>query len=178
MTARPGAAALASGATLEAGRLRLRMFHEGDLDGLAALYGDAETMRHIGDGRVLSREETWRAIAGMLGHWALRGYGMWALERCDDGRLIGRVGYLHPEGWPGLEIGWLLERSAWGQGYAREAAVAALAWGRHERGLRQLISLIRAGNLPSERLALHLGARLDGEVQMMGSPANLFRYPA
>lgn len=158
-------------------RLRLRAFVQADLDAYAAMSADAEVMRYIGEGHPVARDMAWRQMAAFLGHWMLRGYGMWALERRDDGRLIGRVGYLHPEGWPGLEIGWLLERSAWGQGYAREAAAAALAWGRHELGLRQLISLIRAGNLPSERLALHLGAQLAGEVQMMGAPANLFRYP-
>ena len=158
-------------------RLRLRAFAQGDLDAYAAMSADAEVMRHIGEGHPVGRDIAWRQMAAFLGHWPLRGYGMWALERRDDGRLIGRVGYLHPEGWPGLEIGWLLERQAWGQGYAREAAAAALAWGRGGPGLRQLISLIRAGNAASERLALHLGARLEGQVPMMGAPANLFRYP-
>jgi len=116
-------------------------------------------------------------MAAFLGHWVLRGYGMWAVERRSDGVLIGRAGFLNPEGWPGLEIGWLLERAAWGQGYAFEAASAAIDWGRRERGMTRLISLIRAANVRSELLARRLGAELEGEVELMGSAANLFRYP-
>ena len=47
-------------------------------------------MRYLGTGVTLSRDDTWRAIAGMLGHWQLRGYGMWALESRQTGELVGR----------------------------------------------------------------------------------------
>ena len=176
MTALPGAAALASGATLEAGRLRLRMFHEGDLDGLAALYGDAETMRHIGDGRVLTREETWRAIAGMLGHWALRGYGMWAIELKATGEPIGRAGFIDPEGWPEFELGWHLAKAHWGRGYATEAVAFALGYARARLGRTRVISLIRPGNAASIRVAERIGMRPDGELDLLGAPA--LRYAA
>ena len=65
----PGMAALASGLGLETPRLVLRQFEERDLDPLAAMYADPETMRHLGTGATFSRGETWRAIGGMLGHW-------------------------------------------------------------------------------------------------------------
>ena len=157
-------------------RLRLRAFVEADLDAYAAMSADAEVMRYIGEGLPVGRDIAWRQMAAFLGHWMLRGYGMWALEQRSSGRLIGRVGFINPEGWPGLEIGWLLERPSWGQGLALEASRAALHWGRQESGLHGLISLIRPDNLPSERLALRLGAHLEGQVTMMGSVANLFRH--
>ena len=178
MTALPGAAALASGATLEAGRLRLRMFREGDLDGLAAMYGDAETMRHIGDGRVLSREETWRAIAGMLGHWALRGYGMWALELEATGELVGRVGFIDPPGWPGFELGWLVARPHWGKGYATEAARVALDHAVVALGRERVISLIRPGNRASARVAAKIGMRQESVIEFLGGPVEVHAYPA
>lgn len=159
-------------------RLRLRAFEQADLDRYAAMCADAEVMRHIGEGGAVGRDVAWRQMAAFLGHWALRGYGMWAIERRDDGTLIGRAGFLHPEGWPGLEVGWLLERAAWGQGLAFEAARAAIDWGRRERGMGELISLIRDGNTRSEALALRLGARHDGDVELMGAPAQRFRYDA
>lgn len=162
---------------VETTRLRLRPFAEPDLDPYAAMSADAEVMRYIGDGQPVGRDIAWRQMAAMLGHWALRRHGMWAIERRDDGLLIGRAGFIHPEGWPGLEIGWLLARPAWGGGYAFEAARAALDWGRRERQLRGVISLIRPGNVRSEALARRLGARLDGAVEMMGAPANVFRHP-
>jgi RimJ/RimL family protein N-acetyltransferase len=75
---------------------------------------DLEVMRYIGDGQVLDRRQSWREIALHVGHWALRGYGQWALERKEDGASIGRAGLWNPPGWPGLEIGWKLARDAWG----------------------------------------------------------------
>src|SRR5438270_11120929 len=98
---RPTAASI-----LETERLRLRPFRESDWDAYAAMCADAEVMRHLGTGATLSRDETWRAIASMLGHWTLRGYGMWAIESRETGELVGRTGFLDPPGWPGFELRW------------------------------------------------------------------------
>ena len=49
------------------------------------------------------RAETWRALAGNLGHWLFRGYGMWALADKESDALVGRVGFLHPPGWPDFD---------------------------------------------------------------------------
>jgi RimJ/RimL family protein N-acetyltransferase len=131
-------------------------------------------MRYIGNGQVLGAGEAWRSMAVMLGHWQLRGYGMWALEHGDSGALIGRVGYIDPPDWPGFELGWLLAREHWGHGYAREAAAAAL---RHAFDVLQrdrVISLIRPPNLRSIALAESLGCRLAGRVELMGSEALVY----
>ena len=159
-------------------RLRLRAFVQADLDAYAAMCADAEVMRHIGAGGAVGRDVAWRQMALFLGQWALLGYGMWALERRSDGRLIGRVGFLNPEGWPGNELGWLLAREAWGQGYAFEAASAALAFGRRELGLDgELISLIRADNARSIRLAERLGATRGDPIDLLGGSALVYRHP-
>ena len=97
--------------TLETERLRLRAFREDDLDAFAAIYADAEVMRFIGDGNVADRDGTWRVMSLLLGHWQLRGYGIWAAEEKETGALVGRIGLWNPEGWPGLEVGWLLRDS-------------------------------------------------------------------
>lgn len=158
-------------------RLRLRAFVQGDLDDYAAMCADEEVMRHIGAGGSVGRDVAWRQMALFLGQWALLGYGMWALERRSDGRLIGRAGFLNPEGWPGNELGWLLARDAWGQGYAFEAASAALAFGRRELGLGALISLIRPDNTRSIRLAERLGAANGGPIELLGGSALVYRHP-
>src|SRR5207253_7997909 len=98
-------------ATLETPRLLLRMLRESDLDAYAAMLADPEVMRHLGDGRPLSRPEAWRNLALMVGHWQLRGYGLWAAEERATGALVGRIGLWNPEGWPGLEVGWTLRRA-------------------------------------------------------------------
>ena len=102
--------------TIETERLLLRPFRASDWAPYAAMCADAEVMRYLGTGTTLSREDAWRAIAGMLGHWQLRGYGMWALESRESGALVGRAGFLDPPGWPGFELGWVLAREHWGQG--------------------------------------------------------------
>ena len=96
--------------TLASRRLLLRMFRESDLDAYAAMCGDPEVMRYLGDGYPLTRAEAWRNMALVLGHWQLRGFGLWAVEERATGLLAGRVGCWQPEGWPGLEIGWALRR--------------------------------------------------------------------
>jgi len=157
-------------------RLRLRAFDLADLDGYAAMCADDEVMRYIGSGGPVGRDVAWRHLAMFLGSWALVGRGMWAIERRSDGASIGRAGLLDPEGWPGCELAWLLARDAWGQGYAFEAAQAALAHGRREQGLRDVISLIRPDNARSIALAERLGARSDGPIDFMGGTALLYRH--
>lgn len=163
--------------SLSTARLRLRPFVEADLDAYAAMCADEEVMRYIGSGGAVGRDLAWRQMAMFLGHWALRGYGMWAVERRSDRRLIGRAGFLNPEGWPGNELGWLLERGAWGQGYALEAASAARSFGRDALGIGELISLIRAENTRSIALAGKMGAHNTGPVALMGAEALVFRHP-
>ncbi len=163
--------------TLSTPRLRLRAFTLADLDAYAAMCADEEVMRHIGSGGVVGRDVVWRQLAMFLGQWALLGYGSWAVELRAERRLIGRVGFLHPEGWPGNELSWLLARDAWGQGYAKEAALAARSFGRDALGVGELVSLVRAGNTRSIKLAETLGAVNRGPVEFLGGPSLCFVHP-
>ena len=127
-------------------RLVLRAFGESDLDVYARMCGDAEVMRYIGDGHTLSRDEAWRNMALIIGHWHLRGFGLWAVEERRSGTFVGRVGCWQPEGWPGLEVGWALDRAFWGKGYATEAALHAIDFAFNRLGQDRVISLIQPGN--------------------------------
>src|SRR5438552_510614 len=111
--------------TLETERLTLRMLRDSDVDAYAEMVTDPEIMRFIGDGKPISREFSWRSVAAMIGHWHLRGYGYWAAVERSTGQLVGRVGFWNPEGWPGFELGWMLRKRYWGQGFATEGARAA-----------------------------------------------------
>ena len=92
-----------AGVSLETDRLLLRPFRDGDHEPYAAMCADEEVMRYIGAGVTLSSPDAWRSMAGILGHWALRGYGMYAIEVKATGALAGRVGFIDPPGWPGNE---------------------------------------------------------------------------
>jgi RimJ/RimL family protein N-acetyltransferase len=159
---------------LETARLRLRPFAAGDWPAYAEMCADAEVMRYIGAGQIQSADEAWRSMAFFIGHWSLLGYGMWALEHRDHSTLLGRVGFIDPPGWPGFELGWLLGRSNWGHGYAREAAAAALQHAFDVLQRERVISLIRAGNQRSVAVAEAIGATLQGSTQMMGSEALVY----
>ena len=108
--------------TLTTSRLTMRGWREDDAAAYAEMTADPEVMRFMGG--AIDAGESWRQLALFSGHWVLRGYGLWAVER--EGTLIGRVGLWQPDGWPGLEVGWLLARGAWGHGYATEAARASI----------------------------------------------------
>lgn len=174
MSAWPGARHFPGGVTVETERLRLRFMEERDLDALAAIFADAETMKYIGEGKVFNRNETWRSVCGVLGHWVLRGYGMWTVETRAGGVVVGRVGFIDPPGWPGFELGWLIARPQWGKGYASEAARAAYEYALGTLRRDRVISLIRPGNERSVRVAEKLGFVRDGMVEMLGSAAMVY----
>jgi RimJ/RimL family protein N-acetyltransferase len=140
---------------LETERLVLRGWRAEDFEPLAAIHADPETMTFVGGAQ--ERNDAWRSLASLAGHWALRGYGKWAVERKSDGALLGRVGMINPEGWPALEIGWTLGKQYWGKGYATEAARAALDYAFTTQAVDRLISCIDANNVASQAVAKRIG---------------------
>jgi len=140
---------------IETERLILRGWREEDHKPLAAMFADSEVMRFIGG--VQSFNDSWRSMAAIIGHWHLRGFGFWVVERKEDGAFIGRIGLWCPEGWPGMEVGWALARPYWGQGYATEAARASFDYGFRQFAVPKLVSLIHADNRASQRVAERLG---------------------
>lgn len=153
---------------LSTDRLLLRPFQDQDLDAYAAICSDPEVMRYLGDGKPLSRADAWRQMAMILGHWQLRGYGMWAVEERQRNVLIGRIGFWQPEGWPGFELGWTLGRNWWGMGYATEGARIALSFAFTRLGQEHVISLIHPENRASTRVAERLGEHIEGETELFG----------
>src|SRR6266545_1185029 len=135
-------------APVQTERLILRQLCTTDVDNYAEMVGDPEIMRYIGDGKPLARDQSWRSLAAMIGHWHLRGYGYWAVEERASGQLAGRLGFWNPEGWPGFELGWMLRKRHWGRGFATEAGRAALAFAFTRLAQPEVISLIRAENAP------------------------------
>jgi RimJ/RimL family protein N-acetyltransferase len=160
--------------TLTTERLLLRQLREDDLEAYAALNADPEVMRYIGDGEPRARDEAWSGMARLLGHWQLRGYGMYAVEERHTGDLVGRLGLHRPEGWPGLEIGWLIARDRWGSGYAPEGARAVLDLAFQRLGEPRIVSLIHPDNAASIRVAEKLGERLAGTVVVLGQEVLLY----
>jgi RimJ/RimL family protein N-acetyltransferase len=148
-------------------RLLMRGFGGDDLDGWAAICTDSEVTRWVGDPDGLSREDAWRRMAYFIGHWELRGFGQWALVEQATGELVGRAGLLQPEGWLGLEVGWMVARAHWGRGFAPEAGRASIDWARDALGADHIISLIEPENERSARVAEKLGMEVEGHTRIV-----------
>lgn len=141
-------------------RLRLRPWRPDDEAPMAVVNRDPEVTA------LLNRRLDDAGVAGffgmVVGHWQRHGFGPWAVEVRDSGEFVGFAGLAHvppalAEAGPAPELGWRLARSAWGYGYATEAAIAARddAFGR--LGLPEVISIIHPENVRSQRVATKLG---------------------
>lgn len=135
---------------------------------------DPEVVRYMGNGQPATRVQAWRAMATFVGHWSLRGYGLWAVEERATGKFIGRIGLWNPEGWLGLEVGWLLDRAWWGRGLATEGARAALDYAFATLGADHVISVIHPENTRSIRVAEKIGERFEREHDFDGNPALIY----
>ena len=170
-----GAALLGETPALETERLTLRVPQEGDFEAWAEFMA-SDRARFIGG--PLDRGRAWRSFATMLGHWILHGTGPFVFARRESGCALGSTGPWFPAGWPEREIGWTVWRAeVEGQGYAGEAARAALDHAFRELRWPTAVSYIEPGNVRSIALAERLGARRDPEAAHPGeAPLLVYRH--
>jgi RimJ/RimL family protein N-acetyltransferase len=152
-------------------RLILRRWRETDREPFAAMNADREVMRYFRAPR--DREASDAFLDRIDSSFDERGYGLWAVERRDDGLFLGFTGLawqaFEAAFTPAVEVGWRYVHAAWGNGYATEAARAALAFGFERVGLTEIISMTARGNLASQRVMTRIG--------MTRNPADDFDYP-
>jgi RimJ/RimL family protein N-acetyltransferase len=164
-------------ATLAAGVL-LRL-----VAGLHPMWADPEIARYT-IGNPSSPSRTWLRILAYRGHWALLGFGYWAVEEKASGRYVGELGFadfrrdLHPaiQGMP--ELGWVLASNAHGKGYATEGLRAIVAWGDRNFGSLRTACIIRRDNHRSFRIAEKLGYQAFAPVCAAEEPEALLVRPA
>jgi RimJ/RimL family protein N-acetyltransferase len=140
-------------------RLVLRQWRDSDLEPWAELNADPEVMRHFP--AVQSRLESDAMAAGNRAYIDQHGFGLWAVERRVDAVFLGFVGLKaladsNPLA-PAVEAGWRLARHGWGQGYATEAATAAMADGFGRLGLERIVAFTAVSNLPSQAVMQRSG---------------------
>jgi RimJ/RimL family protein N-acetyltransferase len=160
--------------SIETDHLILRAPLESDLDALEA-FNKTERSHLIGG--PLDRANCWRLISNGIGHWALRGFGMWHIHHKSDDRMIGACGFIFREGWDEPELGWNVHDGYEGKSYAFEAASAARAFGADHFNLNGVISYIDPVNHRSIALAQRLGATFEREGNLLGETANIYRHP-
>ena len=181
---------------LETDRLILRHLEWSDLDALHSIMADPDVMRYIGNGFPKTRQQTER----LLGFWIADGerawdehtldrlpqlrraierdahFSLWATVEKESNRLIGRCGLLawDLEGRKETEIGYVIAKSCWGKGYATEAACAIRDYGFERLGFARLLSLIHAGIVASQRVAIKNGMRHERDVKVGQIDAMVF----
>ena len=153
---------------IETARLVLRRWRKEDLGLLESIHADPEVAYWLG-GPIFAALRA-NAIERIEAHFEAHGFGEWAIQRKDDRALIGLAGLRRttlpksPE-MGTVEIGWRLARWAWGQGYAAEAAHAALRDGFERIGLEEVMSWTAEMNRRSRgvmrRIGLKRRPRLD-----------------
>lgn len=149
--------------TLRTRRLCLRAWQSEDRKPFAELNGDAAVMQHFPE--PLSPAQSDELADRIEEHWRREGWGLWAVEiaarRCFAGFVgLSRVAFA-AHFTPAVEVGWRLARPQWGQGYATEAATAAVNYGFETLGLTEIVSFTSVGNLRSRRVMERLGMRRD-----------------
>lgn len=159
----------------ETSRLLLRLPEAGDLEPFIEIHEDPDVKRHmVVIGQHDGRASGWRMLALMIGHWQIRRYGQWTVVEKTTGEVIGRAGLWYPEGWPGLEVGWVIRRSRWGHGFATEAARASLDFAFDTVGADHVISLITPDNARSIRVAEKIGETLEDTRTIGGALVHVY----
>jgi ribosomal-protein-alanine N-acetyltransferase len=156
---------------IETERLILRAWQESDRAPFAAMNADAQVMEFFGFTR--DRAESDRLVERLMAHIDRHGFGFWTLERKEDGAFLGFTGLQHvpfeAAFTPAVEIGCRLARTAWGKGYATEAALASLDHGFGALGLEEIVSFAVAANRRSRAVMERIG--------MEHRPAMDFAHP-
>jgi RimJ/RimL family protein N-acetyltransferase len=155
--------------------LILRAFKPEDFDAFAAIMADGEWTKFVGG--PLDRDRAWRVFAIEIGHWHLKGYGMFALEEKATGTFIGMVGHWDPEGWPEPEIAYTLAQSTTGKGYATEAVQKMIDHTYETLQWPTVVSYIDDANEASQKVAARVGAIAEDLIELKGHPTRVHRHP-
>ncbi|OJF13376.1 GNAT family N-acetyltransferase [Couchioplanes caeruleus] len=147
---------------LKTARLMLRQWRDDDTLPWAAMNADPLVREHFPS--ILTYEQSAASASSFRDELARRGWGWWALEVAATGEFVGMAGLDPVEpGLPfqGVEVGWRLARSAWGQGYATEAGHACLDYGFDVLDLPEILSITATGNERSRAVMHRLGMTHD-----------------
>lgn len=154
-----------NGFIFESERLGFRRWKADDRGVFARMNADPQVMEYFPD--MLTPAESDRLIERFERHTEEKGFGIWAVERKEDGVFIGFIGLMEvgfDAGFQGaVEIGWRLDNKFWKQGYATEGARACLDYAFGVLGLDEILSFTATLNQPSETVMKRIGMKKAGE---------------
>lgn len=160
--------------TLETERLTLRGPKPEDAEAYMRFY-TSERAQYVGGPK--TRRAAWDLFGTVMGHWVLRGYGMFVVTHRGADQALGIVGHWFPETRPEKEVGWVLfSEEHEGQGIAFEAAQACVDHAWNVLNWDHMVSYIDLGNARSCALAERLGAVLDHDAATLEKPCHVYRH--
>ncbi len=146
-------------------RIGFRNWTNEDLDEFAILNSDEEVMEHFP--KTLTSYEVRDLIIKLKKHFSENGFTYYAVEVLDSREFIGMIGLAFQEYktrfTPAIDIGWRLNRKAWGKGYATEGAKRCLEYGFNELDIKKIISVCTINNRKSENVMKKIGMTKIGE---------------
>lgn len=161
---------------LETERLLLRNLKADDFPVYQRFFSDVEASAAYGG--PLSPQLAWRRLALDLGHWALRGYGLWAVTVKSTGQMVGAAGLYWPYGWPRSELTWWIVPEARRKGYAFEASRAVVGFAYRTLKWREVETHMNDANAAARNLALKLGGTVIAREQFPdGLTRDVFLLP-
>ncbi|MCS0588857.1 GNAT family N-acetyltransferase [Massilia norwichensis] len=152
-------------------RLTLREYRREDFDAFAAHLADPVSAAHLVQA---DRQAAWRIFCSQAGLWLIHGAGWWAVEEKETGQLVGTIGAFFREDCSVMELGWNTYRAFWGQGFANEAAAAAVHHALEIRREPKVRALIAAANESSLRVARRLGLTYESETEIFGKAVGVY----
>lgn len=152
--------------TIETARLLMRPFTLDDAgDYYHAIMSDPDVQRYLPGGQPIPRERAEPMLQHFLDHWTRHQFGAWAVILKADNKLIGQCGLQYVPERPEVEVFYAFAKACWGQGFAPEAARAALRFGFETLKLERIIALFAPDNKASERVMIKIGMESQGTLQ-------------
>jgi [ribosomal protein S5]-alanine N-acetyltransferase len=158
-------------------RLQLRCFDAHDAAFILELLNDPGWLQHIGDRGVRSTDDARQWIETRLTQaYETLGFGFWAVQRQGDPQPIGLCGLIKRDSLPEVDVGYAFLPRYRGMGYAREAVVGCLAYGRDVLGLARILAITSPDNLASQRVLQAVGMRLEDQRALPGETRETWVY--
>jgi len=160
--------------SIRTARLVLRAPRETDAPLLHALLQGPGMLRYFPRTDAPTLDQVRSRVASHLGHWALHGFGIWAVEHAASGDYIGRCGLQEIPETGEIEVDYLLGRDHWGRGYTTEAARASVGFGFETVGVETIVGIVHPENAASIRVLEKIGFGSRRRAMYFGMEC--FRY--
>lgn len=159
---------------IETERLRLRMFEARDFDSAWRLFNDEQVQKYLAPENRRTREHLKITLRNAVEYWKQRGFGLWCVGEKKPDTMRGYCGFQYLDETPLIEIVFAFHKSAWGKGFATEAARAALRFGFEDLQLEKVSAATHLENTASRRVLEKIGMTFEKTTTHYGIETTTF----